>query len=146
MEWSRVRAHYAALFARAQAGGCTQAAIAARGGLGQSAISKLLANDYQGPSVETFLKALAGLGVDPVSFFAALTGHDIEHAASIAVSPPSLEARVAELEDQLASLASSVAALRSVEVSSKVERRTVYYAAARGPQPPISSVVNTPPE
>lgn len=60
-DWKTLRAHYAAHLA---ASGLTQAEVAKRGGLsGQNAISKLLANTRKGPAVETWLRALAGLGL-----------------------------------------------------------------------------------
>jgi len=106
VEWSRVRAHYAALFARAQASGATQASVAAAGGLpSQSAIAKLLMNHYQGPSVETFLKALKGLGIDPGEFFRQLSD-DIDGAP-----PP--EERLATLEAEIASLRVAIVSLQT---------------------------------
>ena len=59
-----------ALYAAAQRAGITQKEIAQRGGLaGQNAISKLLNNDHLGPTVETFVRAVVGLGKEPSTFF-----------------------------------------------------------------------------
>ena len=60
-DWTTLRTHFKAQLA---ASGLTQAEVARRGGLsGQNAISKLLANTRRGPSVETWLRALKGLGL-----------------------------------------------------------------------------------
>jgi transcriptional regulator with XRE-family HTH domain len=70
MTWEEIRARYAALLV---ASGATQHAVAAAGGLsGQNAISKLVANTKRGPSVETFIRAVQGLGIPLSTFFAAL--------------------------------------------------------------------------
>jgi hypothetical protein len=53
--------------------------VARAGGLsGQNAISKLLGNHKLGPSVETFVKAVKGLGKDLTMFFAEIEGHDLK--------------------------------------------------------------------
>ncbi len=70
MTWSEIRAHFAAVHAQA---GTTQQAIADRGGIaGQNTVSRLLANDKLGPSVEIFIRALEGLGKPASEFFAEL--------------------------------------------------------------------------
>ena len=71
MEWEIVRAFYAELLHDRRAhGGLTQVDVAATGGLtGQNVISKMLRNDKLGPSVQTFLKAIIGLGMQPSTFF-----------------------------------------------------------------------------
>lgn len=53
----------------------TQAAVARRGGLAdQKIVSTLLSNDNLGPQVETFIRAIEGLGLTPSAFFASLEG------------------------------------------------------------------------
>src|SRR5215831_4840017 len=67
MEWLRVRSYFAKVF---EASGLTQQAVADAGGLpGQNAISRVLQNDNLGPSVETFLRAVRGCGIDLSQFF-----------------------------------------------------------------------------
>src|SRR5262245_7640296 len=67
--WQVIRDRYIVLLHAAKRAGIRQEDIAARGGLhGQNAISKLVANDNLGPSVETFVRAVEGLG-KPVSIF-----------------------------------------------------------------------------
>lgn len=71
VNWRHIRRHYAARLDEAKRRGLTQQAVASAGQLtGQNAISKLLANDNLGPSVETFVKAVAGLGLEVSTFFA----------------------------------------------------------------------------
>lgn len=74
LTWNQVRAEYARRFAEAQAReGATQESVAQRGGLkNQNAISKLLTNTKRGPSVDTFLKAVGGLGFTLTTFLATL--------------------------------------------------------------------------
>ena|ERR1700741_4370582 len=116
MTWETIRAHYAALLVEARRKGLTQDAIAQAGQLpGQNAISKLLRNQNLGPSVETFIKAVRGLGKDVSTFFA-----EIEQGGSIASAPPeekSLADRIRDLEVALEALA-SVAVPPSSPVSS----------------------------
>ncbi len=72
-DWRVVRAHFARrLEAARDSRGLSQVTIAEAGGLKQNLISKLLANPNKGPSVETFLRALKGLGTTPSEFFAEL--------------------------------------------------------------------------
>jgi len=70
-EWSTVRDYYTELLAeQKEQHGRMQADVAAAGGLsGQNAISKIISNYHLGPSVETFLKAIVGLGLLPSAFF-----------------------------------------------------------------------------
>lgn len=96
-DWERLRVHFARLLADAQATrGLTQQDVADSGGLaGQNVISRLLRNPRRGPSVETFIRAIAGLGMKPSDFFAALeaaaadasasgsAGKDPDHATAI---------------------------------------------------------------
>jgi transcriptional regulator with XRE-family HTH domain len=73
MDWTDIRTYYAELFAAARAAGVTQKEIADRGGLsGQNLISRMLANDKDGPTVETLIKAIEGLGISVAEFFAEL--------------------------------------------------------------------------
>jgi transcriptional regulator with XRE-family HTH domain len=70
MNWALIRNHYEQLLADARRAGVTQKSVAEAGALsGQNAISKLLANNNLGPSVETFVKAVRGLGKDLSVFF-----------------------------------------------------------------------------
>lgn len=69
MDWSLVRGHYKRLFEDARRRGLTQVAVAARGGLAQGQISKLFNPSKSGPSVDVFLRALLGLGLQPSDFF-----------------------------------------------------------------------------
>lgn len=69
LDWARIRTHYTAHLVAARKAGQTQQMIARAGGLRQNAISKLQRNHHQGPTVETFLKAVQGLGVPLSTFF-----------------------------------------------------------------------------
>jgi transcriptional regulator with XRE-family HTH domain len=73
MKWQKIRAHYVACFMRAQREtGATQSSVSRAGGVAQNAVSKLMNNDRKGPSVETFLGAVEGLGLSVSAFFAEL--------------------------------------------------------------------------
>jgi transcriptional regulator with XRE-family HTH domain len=110
MTWLEIRAHYIALHARAEAGGLTQKEIAARGGIkGQNSVSRLLANDKLGPSVETFVRAVEGLGMSMAQFFL-----ELAHAGSagtVAEAPAAGEApatdRLHRIERALEALSTS---------------------------------------
>jgi transcriptional regulator with XRE-family HTH domain len=92
MDWTRIRDHYATLFEQS---GLTQEDVAAAAHLhAQTAISKLLDNQKRGPSVETFARAVLGLGVTLTSFFAGL-----EQAGTAAA--PSVTERLQTLERAL---------------------------------------------
>ena len=79
LTWAQIRTHYRTLFDAARREGLTQSAIAKAGGLaGQNAISKLLNNHHQGPTAETLVKAIHGLGKDVSTFFA-----EVEHLSSL---------------------------------------------------------------
>jgi transcriptional regulator with XRE-family HTH domain len=109
MNWMEIRAHYAALHAQARAAGLTQKAIADRGGLsGQNAISKLLANTCMGPSVETFVRALHGLGKDVSTFFAELEQKQVPAASSLTTLDASILQRLEHVERTLAALSVSL--------------------------------------
>lgn len=131
MDWALIRMHFATLHAAA---GLTQKAIAERGGLaGQNAISKLLNNTNLGPSVDTFVRALVGLGQSPAAFFAEVEalarGADSSSTAALdttaplsagrppdadpPLSPHELEQFAARLHATLHQLAGTLAALPS---------------------------------
>lgn len=74
VEWKALRTHYERLFMEAKTRGETQETVAARGGLRQNKISKLLSIENLGPQVETFVRAVEGLGMSPSSFFAQIEG------------------------------------------------------------------------
>jgi len=76
MQWEQIRALYAQLFRAAKARGETQTTIAQRGGLAQNQISDLLRNADYGPTVEIFVRAVAGLGISLSAFFTALEQRD----------------------------------------------------------------------
>jgi transcriptional regulator with XRE-family HTH domain len=87
-----VRRHALELFDTAQRDGITQKMIAARGGLtGQNLLSRLLTNRKLGPSVDTFLKAISGLGKPLSVFFAEVEAQErTERAAAISQSRAAL--------------------------------------------------------
>jgi transcriptional regulator with XRE-family HTH domain len=66
MDWRLVREHYKRLF---ESSGRTQTDVARAAGVPQSAIHKLMANTGDGPSVETLLRAVQGLGITLSEFF-----------------------------------------------------------------------------
>lgn len=70
VEWTDIRAHYEKLFQEAKKRGETQESVAARGGLRQNKISRLRTIEKLGPQVETFARAVEGLGLTVSSFFA----------------------------------------------------------------------------
>src|SRR5438876_144652 len=66
MNWTNIRDHIGACIER----GTSQSAVARRGGLsGPDAVSKLLRNDGRGPSVQTLIQTIYGLGLTPAAFF-----------------------------------------------------------------------------
>jgi transcriptional regulator with XRE-family HTH domain len=98
MNWARIRSHYATLFAQR---GMTQEAVAKAGHLhAQTAISKLLDNEKRGPSVETFVRAVLGLGMTLSGFFAGLEQASVPEPTSRPVEPSILE-RLQQLERAL---------------------------------------------
>lgn len=113
MRWMRIRAHYAALHAQAQAAGVTQKAIAERGGIaGQNSVSRLLSNDHLGPSVEIFVRAVIGLGKSVSQFFL-----EVEQGAAGTLEPSrgvvdaSALERLARIEHALEALCASLSSL-----------------------------------
>jgi transcriptional regulator with XRE-family HTH domain len=72
--WQTLRDHYRLLLRKS---GLTQTEVARRGDLsGQTAISKLLTNTKGGPSVDTFVRAIEGLGISLVEFFSGVETTD----------------------------------------------------------------------
>jgi hypothetical protein len=116
MEWDRIRMHYAALLAAAQKRDptVTQESVAAAGGLArQNAISKLLANNNMGPSVETFVRAVKGLGITPAAFFADLDHHD---PPALSLPGPGPDPATPEFMDRLRHVEVVLAALTGAAV------------------------------
>ena len=66
MDWPQIRSRFISL---RTARGLTQQDVAEAGEIPQGAVSKIESNTNQGPSVETFVKAVAGLGVTVSEFF-----------------------------------------------------------------------------
>lgn len=82
MDWKRIRAQYAQHVADAQATrGLTQEDISIAAGLSKNAVSRILSNSRRGPTVDTFVRALRGLGVQPADFFEALQSSAADVAA-----------------------------------------------------------------
>jgi transcriptional regulator with XRE-family HTH domain len=74
MDWGQIRESYARQFAAKKR---TQAQVAAAGGLkNQNLVSKVLRNTHLGPTVETFVRAVEGLGMSVSEFFAELEGRE----------------------------------------------------------------------
>jgi hypothetical protein len=69
MNWIAIRKHFEELMIERQ---LTQQQVAAAGKIGQSAVSTLLTNTKRGPCVDTFVKAVHGLGMSVATFFATL--------------------------------------------------------------------------
>jgi transcriptional regulator with XRE-family HTH domain len=95
VEWERIRAAYVAAF---EAKGWTKAKVARLGGLeNANAITKLMRNRNRGPEVETFVRAVAGLGLSVAQFFAALesstSGGARNGASSATVARPPISPR-----------------------------------------------------
>jgi len=107
MEWETIRTRYALLLAEARRAGVTQKSIAERGHLtGQNAISKLLANKNLGPSVETFVRAVQGLGLEVSEFFATIEREAASSAPPSAADKTPLD-RIEDLERALGVIAAS---------------------------------------
>lgn len=88
--WKVIREHYEQRLAVSPR---TQADVAHAGGFkggekSQNAISKLLRNHKLGPTVETFLKAVNGLGMTPSQFFAELERDSPPSDVPLASLPP----------------------------------------------------------
>lgn len=91
MEWKTIRAQYERLFNDAKKMGATQETVARAGGLRQNKISKILDNGGRGPQVETFVKAVEGLGITVSSFF--LQIEVLQSAASKGHTAPPVDSR-----------------------------------------------------
>lgn len=133
MRWTEIRDAYERSFRAAQkrGDGVTQESVAKAGGLKrQNLISKFLANDKLGPQVETFIRAVEGLGLRPSDFFRQIeTG--AKPAMPLAVPPVGVDD---EQGDPLA--------IRGPAVSREDFRRIglAYLAAAEhAPETPRSS-------
>jgi transcriptional regulator with XRE-family HTH domain len=115
MTWTEIRAHYAALHAEARAKGATQKVIARRGGMArQNNVSRLLSNDKHGPTVETFVHAVEGLGKPLWKFFREIeegpTDEVVVEPAAVETSPLSVLDRLARLERVLDALSLALSA------------------------------------
>ena len=136
VNWLRVRTHFDAVMTARQ---LTQEQIATAGGLtGQNAISRLLTNHRRGPSVETFLRALDGLGMTPLQFFTDLATQGGTHDTAAASDGDRgssdfahlqriIEANFADVQRRLDQLdagdAADVVALPPARPSAAVRRR-----------------------
>jgi len=99
--WDQCREHYRRFYTDAKKRrGLRQADVAAAGGLsGQNAISSLLAQTSgRGPSVENFLRALAGLGLTPAMFFTSLEHRELASTLSVEERFDQIETQIAELQ------------------------------------------------
>lgn len=88
MEWLTIRNRFIALREDRK---LTQEQVADKGKLDQGGISKLESNLNQGPSVETFVKAVEGLGLTLTEFFAQLenqTNTDLKLPVNLVQTPP----------------------------------------------------------
>jgi transcriptional regulator with XRE-family HTH domain len=132
MDWERIRAHYERYF---EASGRTQQEVADAGQLPeQSAIQKLLANRKRGPSVETFVKAIRGLGLDVSTFFAELEAQPPQihrEPSSPQAIALSIHDRLRHLEHMLAASAAAAAHGRSHELSSISNPSSVVHIATQ---------------
>lgn len=72
--WRQIREHYERALHQSTR---NQVMVAEAGELQQSAVSKLLANSRLGPSVETFVRAVEGLGMPLSEFFASLERREL---------------------------------------------------------------------
>ncbi len=94
MEWRLVREHYRRLL---QASGRTQTDVTRAAGLSKSAISKLMANQGDGPTVATLLAAVQGLGMPLSEFFRRVEAEEDASRAGLSPAASSLD-RPASLE------------------------------------------------
>lgn len=131
LTWFQIRDHYAALFAQLRQRGTTQEHVAEAGGLsGQNAISKLLTNDKLGPKVETFVKAIQGLGLSVSAFFAMLERGEV----SPSLEPSPLMARLEALEHAVEALRAARAAEPAASPSASMFGRS-YESHSVSPPP-----------
>ena len=120
MEWRTIRAHFERIYrAGQQERGLRQIDVARAGGLigrrgqlQQNAVSRILHNKKLGPTVETFVRAVEGLGLSVSEFF-----EDIEQGRTSTAQTPlpgnhhredaemrTLEVLIRALQHQLATL------------------------------------------
>ena len=86
--WEPLRERFVMLY---RASGRTQADVARIGGLtSQAVVSKILSNRTNGPTLDVFVKAVAGLGVSLAEFFEPWR-YSNAAAATIAVGGPTVE-------------------------------------------------------
>src|SRR5262245_10031346 len=82
--WAPIRKRFIELF---ELSGRTQADVARLGGLnGQHTVSKILANDMNGPTLDVFVKAVAGLGISLAEFFEPWHEHNAASATRVFVA------------------------------------------------------------
>jgi transcriptional regulator with XRE-family HTH domain len=127
MTWSQIRTQYERAFRVARGRGETQTTIALRGGLlsprtgrpQQNQISKILSSRSKGPSVETFVRAVEGLGVSVSAFFAAV---ETGEAEAILIQIAERQADSDDLLNEAAKILGK--AVRTIEkVRSRTRRR-----------------------
>jgi hypothetical protein len=130
MHWKVVRATYARLM-----GTRTQGEIAHAANVPQNYISRVINNHNRGPNVETFLKAVVGLGLTPAQFFTIVERGLTSSVSSMGDTRPHAAHKVegaglhgppadpALLQRQLAAIIGAVEAVRTgVEVRQAHER------------------------
>lgn len=135
-EWRVIREHFARTLETVRdERRMPQVAIAESGGIRQNLVSRLLKNRKRGPSVETFLRALKGLGVKPSEFFAALEDDtpSARRAASDAL-PPALT--MSSLADQEAAASDHEIARLLTRLIVKTMERTAAKQTRRPPPKP----------
>lgn len=95
MEWTQIREHFERLFIESR---LTQKEVGRNGGLAQNLISKLLENKKKGPSVQTFVNAVLGLGMPLTRFFAQLEHQSSPTDLDVPPGPPS--PRKSQVDDE----------------------------------------------
>jgi hypothetical protein len=96
MEWLQIREHYERAFRHA---GGNQTTVAKAGGLKKpNLVGKFLNNKKKtkGPAVETFIRAVLGLGLPPSEFFRTLEQH-VQGAPEDAINVKAARARASRL-------------------------------------------------
>ena len=95
MTWLQIRAHFKRVMKERQ---LNQTQIARRGGWSNnSAISKLLVNDNLGPEVQTFARAVDGLGMSLSEFFVSLEQEFVPPQTSTTQRPSAIDQKALEL-------------------------------------------------
>jgi hypothetical protein len=124
INWPRIRAFYLQCM---QTKRLTQKVIIARGGIrSQSLLSRMINNDGYGPTVEIFVRAVRGLGMDILQFFTELERHErtlAQHEESYGRSPSprasggltdaQILAAIAQVSQESQTLAARIDDLRS---------------------------------